>query len=164
MGNPTDYGRWLAVSKDISSWQERNVVLGKMITPGSSVVDVGAGNRFLREQLPDGCEYQAVDCVNSSEETIIADFNKDVIPVLPRFYEFVVCSGIMEYIVDPGEFLKIVTSWGKITILSYAVADTFPDVTARRANGWINDIEVKGLVDLFTSQQHDYKCVANWRG
>lgn len=82
------------------SWIERNRVIGTWIPDGSSVVDIGAGSQNLRDFLPPGCRYQPVDVVPPDAHTLFADFNAYTVPVMERSADVVVCSGVLEYVIE----------------------------------------------------------------
>lgn len=160
----TDYERWKRTAGEDPIWTERNKHIASLVPPGASVVDVGAGNMTIRSLIPESCHYQPVDCVQGSQETIIADFNKHIIPAFEDRFDVAVCSGVMEYMHDPEEFLRIVTGWAELVILSYAVTDANPDIQNRRDQGWFNDLGYMDLLRMFSEQHLFSRHAGMWQG
>ncbi len=160
----TDILRWERTAREPPSWDARNRLIASFIPDGASVLDVGAGHGTLRSYLAPGCTYQPMDCVPSTEQTILVDFNRGKVPVLTRAYDVVVCSGILEYIDDPAVFLRTVGGWGKRVLISYATLDNQPDIARRRANGWFNDLRRIELERLFTTTNFQTRQIAEWGG
>ncbi len=158
----TDIRRWERTAREPPSWDARNRVIAAFIPDGASVLDVGAGHGTLRSYLPPACTYQPVDCVPSTDKTILADFNKDLIPAITCTYDVVVCSGILEYIADPAGFLRVVCGWGERVLISYATRESQPDIARRRANGWFNDMAQPELEQLFATLGLDTRQIAEW--
>ena len=121
----THIERWARVAQEHPHWDERNRVIAALIEPGSSVVDVGAGNMTLRDLAPVAV-YVPVDCVASCPETVIADFNEGVIPHLVGQFDYAVLSGLLEHIDDPETALRAASSWATYTIFSYCITETVP--------------------------------------
>lgn len=158
----TDTERWKKVATEVPTWDERNKLIARMIPSGSSIIDVGAGKMTLREYLPEGCTYQPVDCVQGCDETVIAEFNEGIIPQFEQTYDIAVCSGILEYIKSPLDFMRIVSGWADKIILSYAILEFTPAIPNRRGGGWINDMGLIQLDDLFFYAGLNYRIRAHW--
>lgn len=160
----TDIERWERTAREPPSWDERNRVIAAFIPDGASVLDVGAGHGTLRSYLAPACVYQPVDCVPGTEQTILADFNKGQIPAITRTYDIIVCSGILEYIADPADFLRVISRWGHRALISYAVLESQPDIARRRANGWFNDLTRAEFERLFMTVDLQARQIAEWGG
>ena len=160
----TNYERWERVAQETPTWNERNQLIASMVPAGASVLDVGAGNMTIREMIPPSCEYQPIDCVQGSDDTIIVDFNKGIIPAFEKRFDIAICSGVMEYVHDPAGFLGIVTGWADMVILSYAVTDAEGDVQRRRQQGWFTDLSYMDLLELFSGLDIFMRHAGVWRG
>jgi hypothetical protein len=158
----TDYDRWEKTATQAPSWDERNRFIGAMIPEGASVIDVGAGNMTIRNFIPSSCVYQPVDCVKGCSDTLIADFNNGIIPELGRQYDYAICSGVLEYMQDPGRFLAVVSGWADTILLSYAVTNYKPDAAQRRSDGWFNDLSLADLAVLFAKLDLVPNPVGRW--
>jgi hypothetical protein len=151
----TDVVRWRRVAREVPPWDKRNRVIAGFITANSSVLDLGAGARFLKNYLKEGCSYQPCDVVVSAPDVIYCDFNSGVYPDLANKYDYVVCSGVFEYIRDPICFLLKIRAYGHKIILSYCVAEKGDSIIERLANGWVNHFEEDQLFELFSKADMD---------
>ena len=158
----TNVRRWKKVAREKEPlWDERNRIIATFIPEASSVVDLGAGAQTLKRYLKSGCEYQPCDIVKSSPDMIVCDFNSGIYPSLSRRYDYVVCSGVFEYIRRPSEFLSSIRQYGKRVILSYNPAGQSVATFERLANGWVNHLTSQQLEALFATNGLDWKLI--WR-
>ena len=118
----------------------------------------------IRDLLPGSCIYQPMDCVQGCDDTIIVDFNKNIIPDLDRTYDYAVCSGVMEYVDSPRVFLGNVIKWADLVILTYAITDMTPDINTRRNQGWFNDLSFKDLMTLLSELGIFSRYITLWQG
>ena len=145
----TDKKRWGKVARQEPSWDERNRLLGALIPGNSSIVDLGCGAMTLKRYLKPGCQYQPCDVVRSSAEVIVCDFNAGIYPNLPMRYDYVVCSGILEYMRDPAGFLSRIPTFGAKTLLSYNPVARGETRLSRLGKGWVNHFRQDELEQLF---------------
>ncbi len=149
----TNVRRWREVSKNPRPhWDGRNEIIAKLIPAGASVLDLGCGPQTLRRHLDPRCKYQPCDVIQSTPDVIFCDFNSGIYPAVKEEYDYVICSGVFEYIRNPLEFLKKNVLLGKTMILSYNPLFQMPgDSKIRRLNcDWINHFtkpEVEALFD-----------------
>ncbi len=141
----TNYTRWAGLKE---SWDHRIAMMARHIRKGSTVLDLGAGKQALRAYLPEGCSYQACDLVARDAETIVCDFNKNQAPPLLH-YDYVFCSGLMEYICDIPAFIATITLYSDRFLISYAVKLKGQDIAKRRKRDWINDYALSELIEVF---------------
>jgi hypothetical protein len=147
----TDVQRWRRAATEAPPWDERNKLIAELIPNNQSVLDLGSGAQTLRKYLKPGCRYQPCDLVNSSSDVLLCDFNADIYPQVQGEYDYVVCSGVFEYMRAPREFLTRVALLGKQVILSYAVARSGETRWQRLREGWINTYTQPQLEELFAS-------------
>lgn len=148
----TNVNRWREVSKNPHpSWDGRNQIIARLIPVGASVIDLGCGPQTLRRHLDPTCSYQPCDVIKSTPDVIFCDFNSGIYPQVSQVYDYVVCSGVFEYIRNPVEFLEKNSLLGKTVILSYNPLNQMPgDSKIRRLNcDWINHFTKTELETLF---------------
>ena len=143
----THVRRWEKVAQGgRPSWDERNEIIAGYIPAGSSILDVGCGAQTLKQHLKPGCRYQPSDVVKSTPEVIFCDFNANVYPDVKEKYDYVVCSGVLEYIREPEKFLRRIPPLGHSVILSYNPLLPGGSKLTRMGNGW-------GWVNHFTKEE-----------
>ena len=156
----TNVPRWEKAAREKKPcWDERNRIIATFIPEASSVVDLGAGAQTLKHYLKSGCEYQPCDIVKSSPDIIVCDFNSGIYPSLSRRYDYVVRSGVFEYMRHPSQFLSNIRQYGKRIILSYVPASQAIGLFERLANGWVNHLTSQQLEALFATNGLDWKLI-----
>jgi polysaccharide pyruvyl transferase WcaK-like protein len=160
----TDLGRWRRVARESPPWDDRNRLIAGMIPGNSSVLDLGSGAQTLRKLLRPGCEYKPCDIVRSSDNVLVCDFNAGVYPVLDTVYDYVVCSGILEYMRHPHEFLTVAASLGKEMLVTYATFQEGDSRLRRAAEGWVNHLTRSELEGLFDTLGLRWSTVSRWNG
>jgi len=154
----TNVRRWEKAAREKEPcWDERNRIIATFIPEASSVVDLGAGAQTLKHYLKSGCEYQPCDIVKSSPDIIVCDFNSGIYPSLSRRYDYVVCSGVFEYMRRPSQFLSKIRQYGKRIILSYVPAGQAIGPFERLARGWVNHLTSQQLEALFSTNGLHWK-------
>jgi SAM-dependent methyltransferase len=142
--------RWRKVSMDPNPhWDDRNKVIAALIPDGSSVLDLGCGAQTLRRHLKPGCKYQPCDVIKSSPDVILCDFNEGIYPVIAGEFDYVVCSGVFEYIRNPRKFLQKASSFGRKLILSYNPLLPEKSKFSRLAVNWNNHLTREETERLF---------------
>ena len=146
----TDVQKWQTVAESgPPTWDERNMIIARHIPPGSSVLDLGAGAQTLRKHLAAGCSYQPCDVVQSTPDVIYCDFNRGVYPQPKSPVDYIVCSGILEYIRKPKPFLSRVIALGPKTLLSYNPVFNAESKVDRLEKGWVNHLSEEQLKQMF---------------
>jgi hypothetical protein len=133
------------------SWDARNQVIAGFIPAGTSVLDIGCGAQTLKRYLKPGCHYQPCDVVQSSPDVIFCDFNAGIYPDIKERFDWVVCSGVLEYIRKPEVFLRRIPGYGRSLILSYNPLPPGGSKLKRLGNGWgwVNHFKKQALETLF---------------
>lgn len=160
---PVDRARWELTAQQPPPWDERNRVLASFVPPGSSVVDLGSGAQTLRDYLPAGCSYQPVDLI-PGPRVIVCDFEAGEFPSLDEPADIAVCSGVLEYLHEPGLFVARLPSLARQALLSYAVRSRGQPETERMARGWINHFSRAQLLALVRQAGLTPHELTNWRG
>lgn len=152
--------RWARVSQaGAPPWDARNQIIARAISPGSSVVDLGCGPQTLRTRIPANCRYQPCDLVRATEDTILCDFNGGIYPEFQEKFDFAICSGVLEYIREPEAFLRKISGYGNILILSYNARKPAESIFSRRAKHWVNDFTQAEMESLFRRSGLDFQTV-----
>lgn len=68
---------------------------------------------------------------------MVSDLNRGSLPELHG--DFVLMSGVLEYIHDLPRFLAWAARIAPRGAASYACLELFPEIRERRASGWVND-------------------------
>ena len=162
----TDLARWLKTAQEDPPWDARVQLIAKIIPEGSTVLDVGAGAMTLERYLPVGCEYTPMDIVYTADRTLYADFNSRNVPTLRTCYDYVVCSGVLEYITEVDLFMASVCAWGRRIIISYAAAQgaTPDEMRGRIAMGWLTHMTLEDLSKLFAKYNLGVLRTLSWQG
>ena len=147
----TDENRWKKDSGFYSDWNERTAILGSMIKPGARVLEFGAGNAFLRNELPEGTTYTPSDIVKREKDFLVCDLNKEIDFDLTRF-DTVVFSGVLEYTYDIEKIFEQFPENITTILLSYSCSDVCK--VNRLENGWLSDYSENELERIF--RHHDY--------
>ncbi|MBL8079496.1 MAG: hypothetical protein JNM55_16140 [Anaerolineales bacterium] len=158
----SDYKRWENVHLEDFKWNGRNQLIANLISEGSSVIDIGAGTQSIKRYLIN-CEYQPCDLVRRTEDTIYCDFNLGVYPKVNKIYDYVVCSGVLEYIRNPEDFISYVGSVGNIAILTYAPLEGDASIVSRLENGWVNHFSKLQIEELFSDLNYCFEIAGCWK-
>jgi hypothetical protein len=137
------------------SWDDRNAIIAGFIPAGSSVLDVGCGAQTLKQHLSPGCKYQPADIIKSTPDVIFCDMNAGIYPQTDKMFDFVVCSGLFEYMRKPEEFLARIPRMGRTVIMSYCPLFEGGSKLERLGNGygWVNHYKKDELEALFTAME-----------
>lgn len=133
------------------TWDElipRQEIMAKFIgRDDRSVLDLGAGQMFLKTILPPKVTYYPVDYFKRFENTLVSDFTKYQFPNI--YTDVAFCSGVLEYIADYRWFIKEVCQHCRKIIISYATTDRYPHIETRRKYGWGNDLTEEDIIIQF---------------
>lgn len=121
-----------------------------------TVVDYGAGQKFIKEYLPVSAAYYPVDYIDRGDHTIICDFNKSEFPNIHS--EVSVCNGVLMYIEPADRLVSHICEHTKHAIIfSYITLEGFSDINARRRTGMCNEFTEQQIVDMFFSYNFELK-------
>jgi hypothetical protein len=161
----TDYNRWKKNITTKPPWDERNKAIAALIPAGSRVIDVGAGSQSLKMHLGEACDYQPCDLIQSSPDCLLCDFNRNVYPVVQCQYDYVIVSGVLEYIEQPREFIGRIVRYGHFTLLSYKPWDGRASGKLRRlSEGWVSHLRESDLETIFAELSIDFSRATTWQG
>jgi len=123
----TNIERWKNDFKIKKSYTERIKLIAKYIKENTTVLDVGCGQKELKDFLPAKCKYTGIDIIktfNADREVIKCDLNEKQ-PKFNNVFDYITCSGIVEYIEDVEKFIKYLSTIGKNVIISYACKENY---------------------------------------
>ena len=156
----SDYERWQTEENLSSGWDSRTRQLAKLIEPGASVIEFGAGRQVLKTCLPEGCSYTPSDIVDRGSGTVVCDLNDETLPAFQTF-DVAVFSGVLEYVNDLPRLISHLSNYTDEICASYAVTET--NKRSRRDQGWVNDYSSAQLIDLFRQSGFDCRHTEKWR-
>lgn len=96
-------------------WSGRNLEISKRIKENSNVLDLGCGSKDLLNYITPNV-YLGVDYDNSADLTI--NFNNSFEMPVGK-WDYIVCSGLLEYLADIDKFLETVSTVPSTYIFSY---------------------------------------------
>ena len=144
----SDYRRWAGSRSLSTDWDSRTERIARLIPPGATVLEFGAGRMTLRNQLPEGCKYTPSDLVDRGSGTIVCDLNTPDLPAFPP-HDVAVFSGVLEYVNDIEYLIANVGKPFNIIIASYCDREQVPGRVVRRSKGWVNDHTSEGFQEVF---------------
>jgi len=145
----SDIQRWLNYENLYENWEERTEFMAHWIPTETSVLEFGCGNMALKKYLPDGCQYKPSDIVRRDQETLVIDLNQNSPLSLPQHDVFFL-SGVLEYVYDVEQFVKLSSQVCNLLIASYVACETktVSTLAYRRSNGWVNDYSKVEFLNL----------------
>lgn len=143
------------------TWKERIRFMAAYLDEGKVVADLGCGKQWLREFLPQNCEYLPVDYTERSNDTMVCDFNEYEFPNI--YVDVVFVSGLLEYIKDINWFVEQVANHAhEKIVLSYCSWDgTAKAFRARKRNNWINELTIDEIPSRFLVHGFVLDSIAN---
>lgn len=131
-------------------WRQRAKALSTLI-PDSvhSLMDIGCGEGYIRDFLPDDCKYFGVDYCKRSDDTIICDINKEPLPAIDVDAYYM--AGSLCYVKDPFTFLRQLTK-AQYNILSYIRKEGYVRIDGRIVDNYLGF----GEAELFLSDLISY--------
>jgi len=142
---------WRDIEYFDPAWEERVVLLARMIKRKGRLVDYGCGQQYLRKHLPSEIQYIPVDYTSRSPDTIVADFNKSPYPKIDGEIAFI--SGFLEYMQDASAYIKHIKrlSYQEI-IMSYCTIESVSALEERTKLGWKSHLTLKNLLEEFLDE------------
>jgi Methionine biosynthesis protein MetW len=157
----TNISRWRAVAVGgTPPWDKRNEIIAGFIADRSSVLDLGCGAQTLRTHLKPQCKYQPCDVVRGTPGVTFCDFNAGIYPDLDQPFDYVVCSGLLEYIRKPREFLDQVCQLGQTLLVSYHVFKPSESKLERLARNWVTHMTRNDMERVLQSVGLEWKILA----
>jgi hypothetical protein len=147
--NISDVSRWSDINNLSPEWDERTIIMARLVPENSNVLEFGAGRLVLQDHIPASCRYTPSDLCDRGQGTIICDLNKRPLPDFIG-HDVLVFSGVLEYIHDVPSLIENFSGNCKIIIASYvcATGKSVFSILRRRRASWVNDyssVELKGI-------------------
>lgn len=160
----SDRKRWAMNARIAPPWDDRNRIIASLIPPRSRVLDLGSGAQTLRRHLAEGCSYFPCDLVQSSPDCQVCNFNLGIYPSVAESFDYSVVSGVLEYLLNPSDFLVRIKVYAQVMILTYEPALGTPSDRLRRlSNGFVNHMGKCELENLFASSGVRFEEMCAWR-
>ncbi len=130
-------------------WKERiEKLISYVDNEDYQLCDIGCGEQWTKEFLPENIKYIPVDYTKRTFDTIVCDLNKKELPSTDIMKNVVLCSGVLEYIVDLDWFVSSLKNTDKV-ITSYCILERFPSIKIRNRYSWKNNLTLEELITLF---------------
>jgi len=130
-------------------WKERIKELVSYIDiEDYKLCDIGCGEQWTKEFLPKTIKYIPIDYISRSVDTIVCDLNKKELPDCKSMENVVLCSGVLEYIVDIDWFVNSLVKTDKV-IASYCTLEKFSNLKIRKQYAWKNNLTLEEFLQLF---------------
>ena len=130
--------------------------MASLIPTNSRVLDLGAGQQYLRGLLEGSCEYIAAD-LTGDDRTIECDLNVRPLPDFTSLgADVCVLSGVLEYVANVPELTRWLAITAPTVIASYVCAKPAHGFRAivqrlgRARKGWFSDYSEAQLVECFS--------------
>lgn len=156
----TDHKRWKQKEELYLEWDQRTVILASMISPGTNIIEFGAGNMALKNHLPPECSYTPSDLYKRHEGILKCDLNVGIEFSLAS-YDTAVFSGVLEYVYDVDKVFRQLSSSITKVVLSYACTDI--SNADRLRSGWLSDYSKKDLETIFKKYNYQIVEYEEWR-
>jgi hypothetical protein len=141
----TQLERWSDITNFDAAWDERTAMMAALVLPNTSILEFGSGREQLEKFLPAGCSYQPADIIARSPRTLVCDLNRDW-PELPQpHYDYIIFSGVIEYIYDLPRLFAFTRKHATRAVISYAATDQLDCVATRMQNGWVHHHSLAAL-------------------
>lgn len=95
-------------------WEHRNRIIASMIESNKTVIDLGCGAKNLLK-FCEPARYLGVDGIPSAD--VVIDLNSNF--TLPTGWDYVINSGILEFVIRPDLYLEKIKTLGDVYIFSW---------------------------------------------
>lgn len=155
----TDVNRWSDLKNYNSVWNDRTECMAKMIPfDAKTLLEFGAGTRFLETVLPEGVSYTPSDLVSRGDDTIVCDLNKLPYNITDKTFDVVFLSGVLEYVVNLNKFINYLAELSD----AYVVCSYTTVRGKSERNGWTKIIPMNDLVAMFVAAGFEVVTETTW--
>lgn len=96
-------------------WTDRNREISKFILPNTKVLDLGCGSKDLLKYISP-IKYYGID-YNSEFADATMNFNENF--SIPDSWDYIVCSGVLEYLNNLEDFFSKISNHSEYYIFTY---------------------------------------------
>lgn len=145
----------------VSTIDQRAQLAAQFIPCGARVLDLGeGGGETLRDRMPFGCAYQAVDSLTHGKGSLIHDLTGREFPAKAATEsDIIVMLGVVETIADLDSLFTHLRFCRQDVILSYCPTNLV-GTEERTARGFVNHLSYVELVTLFDRYGFRIECTA----
>ena len=118
-----------------------------------------AGAQTLKSYIPSDCRYRPCDIVRGSPDTLLCDFNNSVYPAVNEAFQFVICSGVLEYIWKPPPSWKSCRRWAKAFCCPTTLRMPTESKIDRLSKNWVSHLDQDELQALFEATGWEWSIV-----
>jgi coenzyme F420-reducing hydrogenase beta subunit/uncharacterized coiled-coil protein SlyX len=141
-GAKVTWSVWEPRMKRIFSLMQDDLIAGRI----GSVMDLGAGQMFLKTLLPETVAYYPVDYLQRVPETIVCDFNRMEFP--EQKADYAVAAGILNFVQNTQWFFEQIAGCTDNLILTYSPTEWVPDRKVREdIFHWVNHMSFEELLE-----------------
>ena len=146
----SEIARWSQDFQHHPSWGERGEALARMVKPGETVFEFGAGRSRVPGALPAECAYTGSDLVPLSDGILPYDLNDPVLMPISG-HDVALLSGVLEYVHDLCRIANFFANNFRGVVCSYAAlrARSCQEIERRRYSGWFTDVTEDDFTALF---------------
>jgi len=144
----SDYKTWGKAENLRPDWDERTLLLARLIPENSSVIEFGAARLTMKELIPSSCSYTPSDLVDRGEGTIVLDLNAAQLVNLGKF-DVAVFGGVLEYVFDVPRAARFAADICTVVIFSYVIGGKNVDNGYRLVHGWVNNYTAVEIEQVF---------------
>ena len=152
----TDTDRWAApMSYSTTGWDYRLPECINLVPKISSLIDFGCGNMNLRSYLHPDINYQPVDLISRSRDTIVLDANADNWSLkIPKKHDILAAIGVLEYLHDCDNFFSNASKCADQLLITYHFSHSMFNVEnkqdaldMRLNNGWLSNFSLSDVLN-----------------
>jgi len=148
----SDYDRWSNLDNLHSNWNRRTERIARYIPKQTTVIDLGAGSRYLEQCLDASCRYIPADLVDRGDGTVVCDLNGRPLPDFQGDRpDIVVLGGVLVYLTDAIGIVRWLSGQCSRCIISYNCVKSCPST-----DSWVEEMALRnrwGCVNHFTETE-----------
>lgn len=103
-------------------WHARAELVAKYIKSNTTILDLGGGNQDILQYIAPK-KYISVDKFPVTSETIECNFNEEPLPDFEYNFDYILCQGLIEYLIKPFDFLNDIHKYGDTLVITYYPKD-----------------------------------------
>lgn len=138
-------------------WTLRNKRVGELVmtVKPKSVLDIGGGLGELKKYISKKIDYVSIDIEKWTDDTIVADINKEL-PDIEMRIDAIVVQGTIEYVTNPKKFLEEIKKYGYKLFITYRLDNKDESEETKKVK---EDMRARMDENGFDIQRNDYSIV-----